>query len=240
MVLRFLFRLTGSLLSGAAVTGLFTALVLHFFPDPTDHQKPSGVRLEAHQDVRWAKVPIQPEPPTVPTNAMVQPAVLATGVPAPASSLAVDIRPQPRQFQAALEVAPDPSAQQDRVAILRLNRQPSEQQQHPEPTMATQEGSQDRERDFSAPVAADEPAYRIRELAPSNATPGSQTRRDELAGAAQPVALLSVEEPKPEPIRQPNLQDRKPVAGGPHADHAHRGRIDRSAIHHRPIRQAQR
>jgi hypothetical protein len=93
MVLRFVFRLTGSLLSGAAVTGLFTALVLHFFPDPTDHQKPSGVRLEAHQDVRWAKVPIQPEPPTVPTNAMVQPAVLATGVPAPASSLAVDIRP---------------------------------------------------------------------------------------------------------------------------------------------------
>ena len=240
MVLRFLFRLTGSLLSGAAVTGLFTALVLHFFPDPTDHQKPSGVRLEAHQDVRWAKVPIQPEPPTVPTSAMVQPAVLAAGVPAPASSLAVDIRPQPRQFQAALEVAPDPSAQQDRVAILRLIRQPSGQQQHPEPTMATQEGSQDRERDFSAPVAADEPADRIRELAPSNATPGYQTRQDELAVAAQPVALVSVQEPKPEPIRQPNLQDRKPVAGGPHADHAHRGRIDRSAIHHRPIRQAQR
>jgi hypothetical protein len=106
--------------------------------------------------------------------------------------------------------------------------------------MATQEGSQDRERDFSAPVAADEPTDRIRELAPSNATPGSQTRQDELAGAAQPVALASVQEPKPEPIRQPNLQDRKPVAGGPHTDHAHRGRIDRSAIHHRPIRQAQR
>ena len=236
MVLRFLFRLTSSLLSGAAVTGLFTALVLHFFPDPTDHQKPSGVKLEAHQDVRW-KAPIQPEPPTVPTSAMVQPAVLAAGVPAPASSSAVDIRPQPRQFRAALEVAPDPSAQQDRVAILRLIPQPSGQQQHPEPTLATQEGSQDKERDFSAPVAADEPADHIRELAPSNATPGSQTRQDELADAGQPV---SGQEPKPEPIRQPNLQDRKPVAGGPHADHAHRGRIDRSGIHHRPIRQAQR
>jgi hypothetical protein len=193
-----------------------------------------------HQDVRWAKVPKQPEPPTVPTSAMVQPAVLAAGVPAPASSSAVDIRAQPRQFQAALEVAPDPSAQQDRVAILRLIPQPSGQQQHPEPTLATQEGSQDRERDFSAPVAADELADHIRELAPSTATPGSQTRQDELAGAGQPVALVSGQEPKPEPIRQPNLQDRKPVAGVPHADHAHRGRIDRSGIQHRPIRQAQR
>ena len=58
MLLRLLFCLTGSLLSGSAVAGLFTALVLHFLPDPTDHQKPSGVKLEAHQGVRWAEVPI--------------------------------------------------------------------------------------------------------------------------------------------------------------------------------------
>jgi hypothetical protein len=58
MLLRFLFCLTSSLLSGSAVAGLFTALVLHFLPDPTDHQKPSGVKLEAHQGVRCAHSPM--------------------------------------------------------------------------------------------------------------------------------------------------------------------------------------
>jgi len=264
MLLRLLFCLTGSLLSGSAVAGLFTALVLHFFPDPTNHQKPSGVKLEAYQGARWAEVPIPPESLTVPTSPTVRPAALAAGAPEPATSSAADIR----QFEAALKVAPDPSAQQDPVAFLRLKRQLSGQQQHLGPTVATQDGSRDTEQVFSISVATGILSDRIRAPAPSNAAADPPTQQDEFAGAAQPSAEVSAQERKPEPgpISQQNSQDRKPtittslvardgraraaagsratragqVDGGAHADHAHRRRIDHPGGHHRPIRQAQR
>ena len=267
MLLRFLFCLTGSLLSGSAVAGLFTALVLHFFPDPTNHQKPSGVKLEAYQGARWAEVPIRPDSLTVPTSPTVRPAALAAGAPEPATSSAADIR----QFEAALKVAPDPSAQQDPVAFLRLKRQPSGQQQHLGPTVATQDGSRDTEQVFSTSVATGTLADSIRAPGPSNAAADPPTQQDEFAGAAQPsaeVAEVSAQEPKPEPgpisqrtRRTENQLSRHPwlqetgvhgrqqgvratragqVAGGAHADHAHRGRIDHPGGHHRAIRQAQR
>ena len=209
MLLRLLFCLTGSLLSGSAVAGLFTALVLHFFPDPTNHQKPSGVKLEAYQGARWAEVPIPPESLTVPTSPTVRPAALAAGAPEPATSSAADIR----QFEAALKVAPDPSAQQDPVALLRLKRQLSGRQQHLGPTVATQDGSRDTEQVFSISVATGILSDRIRAPAPSNAAADPPTQQDEFAGAAQPSAEVSAQERKPEPgpISQQNSQDRKPT-----------------------------
>jgi hypothetical protein len=254
MALRYLFYVASSLLSGSAVAALFTVLVLHFFPDPTDHQKPSVVKLEAHQDVRSAE---QPEPSIGSTGPVTQPATQGSVERATAGT-----RTESRQTQAALETAPDPLAQQDPVAIVRSNREPSWQQRHPEPTVLTQDGSHNREQVFSVLAATDMPVDSVQEPTPSKAAPDPAHNR--IKSQALLKAQVSAQERKPEPgpISRQNSRDGKSTiatslaagdvharaaAGGratqaglafrgPHADHARRGQIGHPGDHRRPIR----
>lgn len=80
MVIRFLFCLTGSLLSGSAVAVLFSALVQNFFPDTPHYQTPASIALATPQDRLPERIPRMAEQSTRPPHS----AVLTTGILEPA------------------------------------------------------------------------------------------------------------------------------------------------------------
>src|ERR1700745_3524700 len=67
MVMRFLFGLTGSLLSGSVVAVLFTALMQYVFPDTAEYQKPPSLNVAAPRNGLTARMLGMPEHSTRPS-----------------------------------------------------------------------------------------------------------------------------------------------------------------------------
>ena len=69
MVMRFLFGLTGSLLSGSVVAVLFTALMQYVFPDTAEYQKPPSLNVAAPRNgltARMFGIPSSRQDPPLP------------------------------------------------------------------------------------------------------------------------------------------------------------------------------
>jgi hypothetical protein len=253
MVLRFLFCLTSSLLSGSVVAVLFTAMVQYAFPDDADgHRGPTLANLAAKEESRAARPPLRSEPVTEPAHREVPPVMISAGAnefPAPKSAPAAPAEPNPLPAFGSGPPLP-------------------EQQRHPELTILTQEAAQNRGHLLAAPGA---PGL-LPENAPPAELPGAipdpPAQPGKLAGVAQPSTELPTQErnPAPGPAGQRNAQDRKPAsavsrnakdahvratAGGhatrnrqttraSHADRAHQRQADHSVNHRTPRQSAQR
>jgi hypothetical protein len=169
MMLRFLFRLTISLSSGAALTVLLFALVTYFVPEPT------GTKRQASQLAPSAKVlmrlTVQKEPVGRPTQA---PAGIQE-VSEQITSHAADIRSLPPS-----EGIPGPSAEQDMG--VRSNAHASEQQRQLG-SVLTPETSPERARVLPVSVAIDNRNAQDQEQ--PQVAPGAQSEQSELTGAAR-------------------------------------------------------
>jgi hypothetical protein len=227
MVLRHLFYVASSLLSGSAVAALFITLVLHFFPDPTDHQKPPVMELAAHRDAR------SPEP----TGSVTRP-VTQGGL----ERVAADISPVSRQTQAALEAVPDP------VTIVRSNREPSSQQRHPEPTVLTQEAAIDMPAESvqepTPSTAAPDPATQqdiplVAQVSAREREPEPISQQNSQAGTSIIATSLAVGDVHARSAAGGRATHTRAgaVTRGPHAGHARRGQIGHPGDHRQnPVR----
>jgi hypothetical protein len=113
MMLRFLFRLTTSLSSGAALAVLLSTFVTYFFPDPT------GAKWQAGQQAQLAKVLVRTTPQDEPVGRTTRAQGGTQEVSERTTSPAADIRPPS-------EGIPGPSVEQDMG--VRSNAHASEQQ----------------------------------------------------------------------------------------------------------------
>jgi hypothetical protein len=196
MVMRFLFCLTSSLLSGSVVAVLFTAMVQYAFPDDADgHRGPTLANFAAEEERRAAKPPLRPEPVADQAHQEVPPVLIsgrADGLPAAKS-------------------ASNTSAEQNPSPSLRSGPQPEEQQRHPELTILTQEAAQNRGHLLAAPGA---PGL-LPENAPPAELPGAifdpPAQPGKLAHVAQPSTELPTQDrnPAPGPAAPQNVQDQK-------------------------------
>jgi hypothetical protein len=135
ILLRFLFRLTLMVASGAAVTGLCMALVFYFFPDPTERHQATVAILETHQEVASAKPPVDPAGQPVERPGRTEDA-------APSAIPAVPDTPD--MHEPASRMASDPSAQSNQGSGLPSNGQPG-------PSALRQEAAAEREQ--AAPIS---------------------------------------------------------------------------------------
>jgi hypothetical protein len=93
MVLRFLFGLAGSLLSGSVVAVLFTVIVQHAFPDAAADRTRPLVKLAANDDERSPRISRQIEPATGPSHPDIQAAPDPVAHPDLSPSLQSDAQP---------------------------------------------------------------------------------------------------------------------------------------------------
>jgi len=252
MVLRFLFCLTSSLLSGSAVAVLFTALMQHTFPDVADNPLPPLVNWAANQRERSVAVRPQPEPATEPTHAEAQPTPLSRSAPGPR----------------VLEAANDPAVHQNPFPALQSSAQAATQQRYPEFIILTQEAAVDRGQLLAAPGALPILAGRLPAVEATEAAPDPPPQQDQLASVAQPTADQPMQQKDSVggSVTQWNARDQGPTiaasvvaadaharatTGGhatrgrlmtraSHADHVHRRAANRSVDHHAHSQQAQR
>jgi hypothetical protein len=180
MLLRFLFRLAGSLLSGSAVALLLTALV-QLVPDPAGQRTHSPVRLA--QDGRSARTALQTEPSPEPTSSVVQPAPLAAGVPA-GGRPAAPMSAQPAQSEPAVAATADPPSQARPYA----EQEPPSSQAAPDPP---QQDSPTTAAPSSDRVSA---GQREPDVAPVS-RPDSPGSEPAIAASARPAAGGQAKEP---------------------------------------------
>ena len=167
MMLRFLFRLTTSLSSGAVLAVLLSTLVTYFFPDPT------GAKWQAGQHAQLAKVLMRTTPQEEPVGRPTQAPAGTQEVSEHATSPAADIRPPS-------EGIPGPSVEQDMG--VRSNAHSSEQQRQLGSALMP-ETSPERARVRLVSVAIDNRNERDQEL--PQVDPGALSEHNELAGAAR-------------------------------------------------------
>ena len=167
MMLRFLFRLTTSLSSGAVLAVLLSTLVTYFFPDPT------GAKWQAGQHAQLAKVLMRTTPQEEPVGRPTQAPAGTQKVSEQTTSPAADIRPPS-------EGIPGPSAEQD--LGVRPNARASEQQRQLGSALMP-ETSPERARILLVSVAIDNRNERDQEL--PQVDPGALSEHNELAGAAR-------------------------------------------------------
>jgi hypothetical protein len=232
MVLRFLFGLTTSLLSGSAVAILLIATVGQFFSDPTDPQpKPPLVKpYQAAQSTNG-------EPPARSTTAEIGPATRTGGLP-----------------ETGLEQASDPPAQQPtgepQQTVLTQEPSPSTEQGFSTPADADvpAESAQQPASSKPAPVPPTQPL----DIAGAGQSIGQvsvQERKPELG----PISEQNAHTGDPTFVKPPEAGDAhagaatggrstraQPVARVHHASHAHRGRSTFQAISAAAQHQAQK
>lgn len=227
MVLRLLFGLTTSLVSGLAVAILLSAVVGRFFSDPADPQSKLSI-VEAHRDARSANG----KPTTGPTGSDTAPLVLFVRVPETGS-----------------EAGLHPAAQRDPAAILPAEHPPAGEPRQLQPTVLTQAPSPDGKELPSSSAIAGLPDENHHQPASLQATPDPPAQPVSLAGVAQARGQISAQEdtPEPAPISEQNAQPVHPKSAKPpeardarahvaagrstrarpahalHADHARRG-----------------
>ena len=234
MVIRFLFCLMGSLLSGSVIAVLFTAFVQFFFPDNTPGQKPQVANLATHQEGPPAPLPRETAPS----------AALAAGVPEPAQSSELN----------------SPAAE-DPLAAGRSDSQATGPRQEPELAALAQDGARSKERLLSASAAADLLTKADQEAEVPMTAPDRPPQQDKPGFPS--IAEVSAKAPSLEANSggQQESQENKPtIAADTHArtaagarptqgrsaghasrvKHAHRRQSDHQADHRLPIRQAQR
>ena len=239
MVIRFLFCLIGSLLSGSVIAVVFTAFVQFFFPDNTQDQKPQFVKLATLQEGRSAPLPREPAPPVRPIPSV----ALAAGVPELA---------QPSELNSPAAEGPP--------AIGRSESQATEPRQDPELAALVQDGARSKEQ-LSASAAADLLPKGDQEAEVPMTAPDLPAQQDK--PGIPSIAEVSAKAPGPESNSsgQEGSQENKPtIAADTHArtaagvrptqgrsaghvsrvKHAHRRQSDHQADHRLPIRQAQR
>jgi hypothetical protein len=225
MLLRFLFRLTGSLLSGSAVALLFIA-VAQLVPDPADRPKHSPAYSTAREKGGPAQLALQHEPPAEPTVAAIRPVALSDHVAASAISSAFssagDLRGEAGEPEAVVEAAPDRPVQAERPHD--PEQEAAVSQAAPEPPR------QERMAGSALPGAPGVTGQEQPEAGPA----GVQDPRDRAPAVA--VTALAAEAH----ARAPAGRARRTgsVARGSHAAHPHRSRTD-GPEHRHPVRQAQ-
>jgi hypothetical protein len=169
MMLRFLFRLTISLSSGAALTVLLFTLLTYFFPEPT------GAKRQAGQLAQSAKVLMrttaQKEPVSRPTQAPAGTQKVSEQTTSPAADI--------RSLSPSKGI-PDPSA--ERNMGVRSNAHASEQQQQLGSVLMP-ETSPERARVLPVSAAIDNRNAQDQEL--PQVAPGALSEQNELAGAAR-------------------------------------------------------
>ena len=171
MVMRFLFGLTGSLLSGSVVAVLFTALVQYVFPDTAEYQKPPSLHVAAPRDGLTARMFGVPEQSASPRAS----AALTAGIREPARSSEVD-----------------PPAREDPVAPNHgSNTGAAGLQPHPEPAALAQAGAQSKEQLLSASAPADLLTQSERDAEAPTTSPDRPPQQDETAHGMQSVAEVS-------------------------------------------------
>jgi len=253
MVMRFLFCLTSSLLSGSVIAVLLTAVVQHAFPEASENQQPALGALATNQDGRPAKVPQQREPATEQTSPEIRAVALRNGAPEP---------PAPEQTT-------DATVQQDSFSVLRSRPGSSvERERYPEFAVLTQQAAQNRGQLLAASGTTGLLEEGVQEAQATEAAPDPPKQPDKLAGIAQPTTGPPTQErdPATDPLIQQNARDHKPTTAaspvargahvrtaigsrttrsrqmtrGSHADHAHGRTADRSADHRGSSQQARR
>jgi hypothetical protein len=169
MMLRFLFRLTTSLSSGAVLAVLLSTLVTYFFPDPT------GAKWQAGQHAELAKALMRTTPREEPVGRPTQAPAGIQEVSEQTTSPAADIRSLPPS-----EGIPGPSAEQDMG--VRSNAHASEQQRQLGSALM-QETSPERAGVLPVSVAIDNRNAPDQEL--PQVAPGALSEQNEPAGAAR-------------------------------------------------------
>jgi hypothetical protein len=221
MLWRFLFRLTGSVLSGSAVALLFIAVV-QLVPDPADRPKHSPVHSVAREIEGSAKLAIQRELPMEPAGAAIQPVAFTDSIPESAIPPARDLRGENGEAEAVAVVAPDRSVQAER-------RHDPEQE-----ATVSQAPPEAPRQERVAGIALTGVQGPTREGQPEPGPASAQDPRD-VAPAVMATALAGEAH-----ARAPAGQARRtgPVVRGSHAAHPHRGRID-VPEHRHSVRRAQ-
>lgn len=168
MMLRFLFRLTISASSGAALAVLLINLVTYFLPDPT-----TGAKWPPGQPAELAQVLMRTTPQKEPVGRPTQTPAGTQEISKQTTSPAADIRSLPPS-----EGIPGPSAEQDMG--VRSNAHASEQQRQLG-SAPMSETSPERAR--APPVAIDNRNAQDQEL--PQVARGALSEQNELAGAAR-------------------------------------------------------
>jgi hypothetical protein len=167
--LLFLFRLTISLSSGAALTVLLFTLLTYFFPEPT------GAKRQAGQLAQSAKVLMRTTAQKEPVGRPTQAPAGTQEVSEQTTSPAADIRSLPPS-----KGIPGPSAEQD--MSVRSNAHASEQQRQLGSVLMP-ETSPERARVLPGSAAIDNRNAQDQEL--PQVAPGALSEQNELAGAAR-------------------------------------------------------
>jgi hypothetical protein len=243
MVMRFLFGLTGSLLSGSVVAVLFTALMQYVFPDTAEYQKPPSLNVAAPRNGLTARMFGMPEQSTRPS---------------PSAALTAGILEPTRSSEA------NPPAREDPVAPNHgANTGAAGLRPQPEPAALAQAGAQSKEQLLSASAPADLLTPSERDAEASTTSPDRPPQQGETARGTQPVAEVSApgQSPEPSSVGQQEVLGNKPTKAGDvpgraaagsrptrarsvnhtaRAEHAHRRQSAHQVDHRQLIRQAER
>jgi hypothetical protein len=243
MVMRFLFGLTGSLLSGSVVAVLFTALMQYVFPDTAEYQKPASLHVVAPRDGLTARMIGMPEQPASPRAS----AALTAGIREPARSS--EVNPPAREDP----VAPGHGSNTGAAGL----------PPHPEPAALAQAGAQSKEQLLSASAPADLLTQSERDAEAPTTSPDRPPQQDETAHGMQPIAEASApgQNPEPSSLGHQEASGNKPTKAGDvpgrsaagsrstrgrsvnhtaWAEHAHRRQSHHQVDHRLLIRQAER